>query len=200
MNQGLNPRLLNCRQILYHLSHQGNPNTHTAAKVGMRLFFPALQAGNKIHCALPSYIFLWLFSCMCWNIASWNSKPQYRLLLCMLKKFILRKIPAGGNIIYILFWEEILHNRWMGCLSVSPQNSVLNICMNTVIQGIDHLTMELGFRGSDGGCSGSVSTFLSSFPFSCFPVIILVQQRLGLSNYVTLGKSFLFSGPQFPHL
>ena len=27
-NQGLNPRLLHCRQILYHLSHQGSPSTN----------------------------------------------------------------------------------------------------------------------------------------------------------------------------
>jgi len=25
LTQGLNPGFLNCRQILYHLSHQGNP-------------------------------------------------------------------------------------------------------------------------------------------------------------------------------
>ena len=26
LNQGSNPGLLHCRQILYHLSHQGNPS------------------------------------------------------------------------------------------------------------------------------------------------------------------------------
>ena len=39
-------------------------------------------------------------------------------------------MEGSGNIVYILFWEEILHHRWMVCLSVSPQNSVLNICMS----------------------------------------------------------------------
>ena len=29
LTQGLNPGLLHCRQILYHLSHQGSPNIYT---------------------------------------------------------------------------------------------------------------------------------------------------------------------------
>ena len=31
--QGLNPGLLHCRQILYHLSHQGSPHTHNRCPI-----------------------------------------------------------------------------------------------------------------------------------------------------------------------
>ena len=37
--QGLNLGLLHCRQMLYHLSHQGSPYTHTHTHTHTQLFF-----------------------------------------------------------------------------------------------------------------------------------------------------------------
>ena len=64
--------------------------------------------------------------------------PQFWLMLNIKKSDTIRlsintwkpAMECSGNIVYILFWEEILRHRWMGCLSLSPQNSVLNICMS----------------------------------------------------------------------
>ena len=41
--QGLNPGLLHCRQILYHLSHQGGINKPTAKKNSVKLSFLSLK-------------------------------------------------------------------------------------------------------------------------------------------------------------
>ena len=45
--QGLNPGLLHCRQILYHLSHQGSPHTGIV-----------LRYGNPESLIVPVFVFL----------------------------------------------------------------------------------------------------------------------------------------------
>lgn len=69
------------------------------------------------------------------------------------------------EISFIYIWEEILHNRWMGCLSVSPQNSVLNICMKSSRA----LTTWLWTCVSGALVKDAQGLLAPSFPFSCFP-------------------------------
>ena len=47
--QGSNPGLLHCRQILYHLSHQGSPNFFTNLAVTQLLGSKELSAGTEVY-------------------------------------------------------------------------------------------------------------------------------------------------------
>ena len=59
-NQGLNPGLLHCRQILYYLSHQGSPSH-------------ALKRSKSI-----GLLSLFLKKCMTWNKHERNKTKQLR--------------------------------------------------------------------------------------------------------------------------
>ena len=50
--QGSNPGLPHCRQILYHLSHQGHPNQLCTAYVFLTLCFSWPPAAQVVHCGL----------------------------------------------------------------------------------------------------------------------------------------------------
>ena len=57
--QGSNLDLLRCRQILYHLSHQGNPNNipSTNPKLPVQLFHASLPVGNQKSILKVTYSF-----------------------------------------------------------------------------------------------------------------------------------------------
>ena len=73
-NSGVKPRSPHCRQILYHLSHQGSPRTlewvaypfsRGSSQPGIKLGSPALQADSlparlpgKPPSELPHYLFV----------------------------------------------------------------------------------------------------------------------------------------------
>ena len=54
-SQGMNLDLLHCRQILYHLSHQGNPCTFLNLLLLLALFLTFLA----LHLLIKSF-YLWL--------------------------------------------------------------------------------------------------------------------------------------------
>ena len=53
LTQGLNPGLLHCRQILYHLSHQGNPASSVQFSSVAQLC-PTLC--NPMDCIMPGFL------------------------------------------------------------------------------------------------------------------------------------------------
>ena len=57
---GLNPGLLPCRQILYHLSHQGSHRKGT----------DSLLLLSDPNCILPSSLHFWV-ECSCFNVLRW---------------------------------------------------------------------------------------------------------------------------------
>ena len=77
----------------------------------------------------------------------------------------------GISFIYYFGRKYFIIAEWSACLC--PHRTVFSTSVWADIQGIDHLAMDVCFRGPDEESSGSVSTFHSHV----FPVIILVQQR-----------------------
>jgi len=52
--QGLNPGLLLCRQILYHLSHQGSPRILVGSLSLLQEIF-LIQESNRVSCIVGGF-------------------------------------------------------------------------------------------------------------------------------------------------
>ena len=115
--QGLNPGLLHCRQILYHLSHQGSPFIHFCSiqlLSRVRLFETPLTAAGQASVSITN-------SWSSPKVMSFQSvMPSNHLILCcppLLLPSIFPRIRVFSN-------ESVLRIRWpkYWSFSISPSN------------------------------------------------------------------------------
>ena len=97
--QGSNPGLVHCRQILYHLSHQGSPRTlHWVAypfsrgsspprnQTGVSCIGGGFFTSWATRKALYSLEYWWIKFCCAWKSSGCRVCYLFRLILCLLPR------------------------------------------------------------------------------------------------------------------
>jgi len=113
LTQGSNPGLLNCRQVLYCLSHQGSP-----VILKRSLVFPILLfSSSSLHCSLKKAFFFLL--AILWNSAfSW---VYILFLLCLFGAILFLSICKASSDKHFAF----LHFFFLGVVSVITSCTLL---------------------------------------------------------------------------